>query len=135
MPLTSSTSVPGEHDTPPARPLRPRRRFETAQDVQRRRRRLLGYVMIAGSLVVVVSSFFGENGYFATLRAEREHAELQASITRTRLENQRLQQEIRRLDTDPTALEEAARRDLGLIKPGETLIIVKDRVPGQPRRQ
>lgn len=91
--------------------------------------------MIAGSLVVVVSSFFGENGYFATLRAEREHAELQASITRTRLENQRLQQEIRRLDTDPTALEEAARRDLGLIKPGETLIIVKDRVPGQPRRQ
>jgi cell division protein FtsB len=28
---------------------------------------------------------------------------------------------------DPQALEEAARRDLGLIRPGETLITIRDR--------
>ena len=32
----------------------------------------------------------------------------------------------RRLREDPSAIEEQARRELGLIKPGEVLFIVKD---------
>ena len=32
----------------------------------------------------------------------------------------------RRLREDPAAIEEQARRELGLIKPGEVLFIVKD---------
>ena len=31
-----------------------------------------------------------------------------------------------RLKNDPTAIEEEARKNLGLIRPGETLVIVKD---------
>jgi cell division protein FtsB len=40
----------------------------------------------------------------------------------------RLREEARRLREDPTAVEEIARRELGLIKPGERLFIVKDLV-------
>ena len=40
--------------------------------------------------------------------------------------NRRLADEIRGLRQDPRYLEEAARRQLGLIKPGETLVIIHD---------
>ena len=81
-----------------------------------------------------VVALLGENGYFATLRAEREHAEVEAALTRLRMENQRLREEARRLREDPAALEEAARRDLGLARPGETLVVVKKpQKPETPR--
>jgi cell division protein FtsB len=35
----------------------------------------------------------------------------------------------RRLREDPSAIESVARRDLGLIKPGEKVFIVKDAAP------
>jgi cell division protein FtsB len=35
------------------------------------------------------------------------------------------------LREDPAAIEDIARRDLGLIKPGEKLFIIKDVVPGE----
>ncbi len=76
--------------------------------------------------VLLVNSLLGENGYLATLRTEHEEAALSASVARLRLDNQQLQQEGRRLATDPSALEEAARRELNFIKPGETLVIIHD---------
>jgi cell division protein FtsB len=76
--------------------------------------------------VLVINAFVGENGYFATLRARSDQAELEASLAALRLQNQRLQQERERLESDPAALEEAARRSLNLVRPGETLVIVRD---------
>lgn len=97
-----------------------------------RRRRLIGYGLFAASLVLVVNALIGENGYLATIRAEQSLAHLQEDLNRTRLDNQILQERIERLKTDPTALEEAARRELGLIKEGETIVILKDRTPPPP---
>jgi cell division protein FtsB len=51
---------------------------------------------------------------------------LQVAVARIRLENEELQREGRRLQTDPTALEEAAHGSLGMIRPGEKLVIVHD---------
>ncbi|MGH9219038.1 MAG: FtsB family cell division protein, partial [Vicinamibacterales bacterium] len=48
------------------------------------------------------------------------------SLERARAENAQLREAARRLREDPAAIEEAARRELGLIKPGEVLFIVKD---------
>jgi cell division protein FtsB len=42
-----------------------------------------------------------------------------------------LREEARRLREDPAALEEAARRDLGLLRPGETLVVVRKADPGK----
>lgn len=65
--------------------------------------------------------------------ARRQHDDLAATIARQRTENTRLREEARRLKEEPSAIEEIARRDLGLIRPGERVFIVKDLAsPPQP---
>ena len=116
---------------------RSKRRFRSALDLRNRRRRWFGYALFAASLVLMVNAVVGDNGYLATLRASREYHRLMEALEAVRADNARLQQESDRLRSDPAALEEAARRDLGLIRPGETLVIIKDAqpagaVPGAP---
>jgi cell division protein FtsB len=55
-------------------------------------------------------------------------------VARQRVENARLREEARRLREDPDAIEEIARRELGLIRRGEKVFIIKDAAPGKPER-
>ena len=113
--------------------LSPRaRRRISAQDTRDRRRTLLVGALVTALGFLLVNAVVGENGYLATLAARREHAALVEKVTRLRVANQDLQQQSRRLVDDPTALEEAARRQLGLIKPGETLLVIRDTTPASP---
>lgn len=105
-----------------------RRRIPANETRHRRRTLLLGALFIVLS-ALVVNAIVGENGYLAALAARKERAELTARLTRLRLDNERLQQERKRLLSDPAALEETARRELGLLKPGETLLIIRDPTP------
>lgn len=82
----------------------------------------------------MVNALVGENGYLATLRADREYAALEADLATVRQQNQQLRHDIERMRDDPTALEEVARRDQGLIRPGETVVIVKEPAPAGQRR-
>ncbi|HSG00156.1 MAG TPA: septum formation initiator family protein [Vicinamibacterales bacterium] len=107
---------------------RTRRRLQPAHEVRARRRRIIGWAIFAVSGLLMVNALIGDNGYLATIRAQREYDALDASLTRIRFENQELGREIRRMRDDPTALEEVARREHGLIKPGETVVVVKDAV-------
>ena len=84
--------------------------------------------------LIVVDGLIGERGLVAMLRARHEYDELAATIARDRAENARLRELARRLREDPSAIEEAARRDLGLIKPGEKVFIIKD-MPQKDVRQ
>ena len=78
---------------------------------------------------VTVDAVVGDRGLLATLRARHQYDELVASIARQRAENDRLREEARRLREDPDAIEEIARRELGLIRRGEKVFIVKDLKP------
>jgi cell division protein FtsB len=80
----------------------------------------------------MVNAVIGENGYLATVRARHTTEAIRADIARLRVENQRLLDQARRLKADPAALEEEARKDLGLIRPGETLVILRDAKPAPP---
>ena len=71
----------------------------------------------------------GDRGLLAMLRARKAYDELTLAVGRQRAENARLRDEARRLREDPAAIEEIARRDLGLIRPGEKVFIVKDLPP------
>jgi cell division protein FtsB len=113
----------GDDQAPATR--RARRRLRSAEDTRNRRRRRLTLGLSLALCVLAVNSIVGDNGYLATVRYRAEQAELSAAVARLRLNNQRLQQERQRLAQDPAALEEAARRSLGLIRPGETLLIVR----------
>ena len=76
--------------------------------------------------LIVVDGLVGERGLLATFRARHEYDELSSTIARQRTQNARLRDQVRRLTDDPSAIEEVARRDLGLIRPGEKVFIIKD---------
>jgi cell division protein FtsB len=82
--------------------------------------------------VILVDALVGDRGLLATIRARHDYEELAATIARERAENAQLRDEARRLREDPSAIEEIARRELGLIKPGEKVFIVKDMPPAKP---
>ncbi len=90
------------------------------------------WLLIFAASLIIVDGLFGERGLLAMMRARREYQELSAAIARQRADNARSREEARRLKDDPTAIEEIARRELGLIKPGEKLFIVKDVPPAKP---
>ena len=87
----------------------------------------LGFV----TFVLVVDALFGNRGLLETMRARRQYAEVAADLARRRHENERLRDEIRRLREDPSAIEEVARQQLGLIRNGEVLFIIKDQGSGK----
>ena len=111
--------------------LAPRRRAQTARRPTRTRR-IVHLLLIFVASVIVVDALVGDRGLVAMLRARHQYDELSASIARQRAENARLRETARRLREDPTAIEEIARRELGLIKPGERVFIVKDLPPPKP---
>jgi cell division protein FtsB len=97
-----------------------------------RGRRPLQYLLVFVSFVLVVDAIVGEKGLIAMIKAREEYRALEDSIARARSENQRLREDARRLREDPEAIEDIARRELGLIKPGEKLFIVRDVRPEKP---
>jgi cell division protein FtsB len=91
-----------------------------------RARRIVRLLLLFFAAVIVVDALVGDHGLLAMLDARRRHDELAATIARQRAENAGLREKARRLREDPSAIEEIARRDLGLIRPGEKLFIIKD---------
>jgi len=94
--------------------------------LQRKSRRLLTGVFLFVVCVMVVDALVGDQGLMATMRARKQYNQLAADLARIRGENAVLREEARRLREDPATIEEIARRELGLMSPGETLFIVKD---------
>lgn len=107
-------------------PLRVRRRVRAGNDRQRRKK-IWTYGLLALSAALMVNALMGEKGYLANLQARQEYEQVSESLRQLKAENARLEEDARRLQTDPRALEDSARLQLGLIKPGETLITLRDR--------
>ena len=93
------------------------------------RARLLNYVLGFVTVVLVVDALVGEKGLVDTIRARRQHRTLAAALAQKRQENTRLREHIRRLKEDPGAIESLAREELGLMREGEVLFIVRDVKP------
>ena len=97
-----------------------------------RARRIVHVLLLFVASIIIVDTFVGDRGLLAMLRARKTYDELTLAVSRQRAENAHLRDEARRLREDPAAIEEIARRDLGLIRPGEKLFIVKDVPPRVP---
>lgn len=98
-----------------------------------RRRRLVLIGLLIGTGVVLVDAIAGDRGLFVLLRAREEGRTRAASVESLRRENQRLSEQASRFRDDPASIEDLARRDLGMIKPGEKLFIIRD-LPAAPAK-
>ena len=63
----------------------------------------------------------GPNGYLALRRKENAFEAEQAHYQQLQQENERLNQAVRELKTDPAAIERIAREQLHLTRPGEVV--------------
>lgn len=80
-------------------------------------------------MAIIIDAIVGERGLLAMLRAREQFEQNEVSLQQQRAENARLREEADRLTKDPAALEELARGELGLMRPGEKVFIVKDLKP------
>jgi cell division protein FtsB len=97
-------------------------------------RKIVQGLLVFVTVVLVVDALVGDRGFLETMRA-REASRLEAGrLANLRQENARLRDEKRRLTEDPLTIESEARRQLGLIRPGEVLFILKDIRPTDPAR-
>jgi cell division protein FtsB len=100
---------------------------------RRRGRRAVQYVLVFIGCVLVLDALVGEKGLLEMLKKREEFRALEQSLDDVRVENVKLREEARRLQEDASAIEDLARRELGLIKPGEKLFILKDVAPADSR--
>ena len=90
------------------------------------RQRGLQLLLIFVTLVLVIDALIGDKGLTESINARRQYRDLQVSLEQLRQENAALREEKRRLNEDPEIIESLARQQLGLIRPGEIVFILKD---------
>ena len=127
--------MPVPIDPPPAprrdsaaEPLR-RRRVQPTPAGSMRRRRMLNALLGFATIVLLVDALVGDKGVVERMRANRQLQEAEASLATLRQQNAAMREQIRRLNDDPSLIEAVAREELGLIRPGELLFIVRDAKP------
>jgi len=98
---------------------------------RQRGRRLVQYGLLFLGCLLFLDALVGEKGFVENLKARQRYEALERSLGRLQGDNARLRHEAELLRTDPETIEGIARRELGLMKPGEKLFIVKDADPAQ----
>lgn len=106
----------------PAVDLPPRPAPRRERDERGRRRVRLAVAFVASLLIG--NAVIGDNGVVALWRLRADTASLEAEVDRLREERARLTDEARRLREDPATIEGVARRELGLVRPGERVVLV-----------
>ena len=114
---------------PVAGPLRRKRARPLPSSGAPRRRRIINALLIFSAVVLLVDSLVGDTGFIQRMRVRRQVEEAEVSIGRLKKQNAQMVEYIRRLKDDPSLIEAVAREEMGLIKPGELLFIVRDAQP------
>ena len=93
------------------------------------RRKALNILLAFAAGVLLIDALVGDKGFLEGLRARRAYEQAEATLNRYKRENARLMEDVRRFRESPAAIEGIAREELGFIKPGETLFIIRDVTP------
>ena len=96
---------------------------------KQRGRRLVQYGLLFLGCLLFLDALVGEKGFVENLKARQQFQAVDRSLERLKEDNLRLQKEVDLLRKDPETIEGIARRELGLMKPGEKLFIIKDAEP------
>ena len=90
------------------------------------RRRAMKILLVLVSSALIVKAFAGDRGFIDVFEAKRQSEWLNTEVERIRVENNKLRALSIRLRTDASAIEEVARRDLDMAKPGELVFFIND---------
>ena len=97
-----------------------------------RGRRLVQYGLLFLGCLLFLDALVGEKGLVENLKARQQFQAIERSLARLKGDNERLRKDAELLKKDPDTIEGVARRELGLMKPGEKLFIIKDADPAKP---
>ena len=131
MPLEPVTKPAPKRTARGVEPLRRKRVQPEPIIVSPRGRRILNVILGFATVVMMVDALVGEKGLLARMRAREEYQKQFASVEALKNENAQLREKAARLRDDPAASEEIAREELGLIRPGEVLFIIRDAKPAR----
>lgn len=81
--------------------------------------------LLAVTFVVLVDAVFGDRGVAAMRKAQRDYTASYAELARLKSKNSGLREQARRLSEDPAAIEDVARKELGLMREGEVVFVMK----------
>jgi cell division protein FtsB len=84
-------------------------------------------------IALVVGSLFGDGGILQLWEERARTEALEHEIQRLRVRNSELAEEIHALRSDPQAIERLAREELGLVRPGETVFLIREELSPDPR--
>ena len=86
----------------------------------------LGGMVVLIAMIVLADALVGEQSLSSGVRARRQYEAVGADLASLRVENARLREDVRRLREDPETIEYVARKDLGLARRGEILVVLKE---------
>lgn len=86
--------------------------------------RLVQLILLALILVLQVRYWFADNGYLDNQRLASELYAQQTKIRALQAKNDLLRARVDDLKSGNDAIEELARQDLGLIRPGEIFVMI-----------
>ena len=97
----------------------------TSLPPRRRENPWLRRALLGVTFIVLVDAMFGDRGVGELRKSQRAYSAAQAELVRVKRANSGLREQARRLAEDPSAIEDVARKELGLMREGEVMFVVK----------
>ncbi len=91
------------------------------------KKKIFWVMLIFLFLVLFVSSFFGKKGWLEIYKTQKQKELLKEEIVQLEEKKAQLLREIEELENNPKAVENKAREKLWLMKPGEKVIVEKEK--------
>ena len=85
----------------------------------------MSWFLAAALGLLLLQDVFGTHGLIAMRRSLREAAQVQKEINLMNEENRQLEERVKSLKTDPSAVERIAREEMGLARPGEYIFKIQ----------
>jgi cell division protein FtsB len=89
--------------------------------------RNLNWFLVAGLVFLIFQDIFGTHGVLAMRQSQKQAAEIRKEIEKLNEENQKLQERVKSLKTDPVAIEHIVREERHLARPGEHIFEIPPR--------
>jgi cell division protein FtsB len=86
-------------------------------------------IFLIGFMLLALQDIFGTHGVVAMRKSQKEAAQIRQEIKQLNDENRQLDQRVKDLKSDPRAVEEIARQNMGLARPGEYIFKVAPKSP------